>query len=70
MKTLKNGARLGGLALAMGLTLALSPPRAAGVSIGDSVSYGFRSPVVNGMGLKSLSDLRGKPVLVEFWGTR
>jgi hypothetical protein len=25
---------------------------------------------VNGMGLKSLDDLRGKPVLVDFWGTR
>ncbi len=35
-----------------------------------AVSYTFRSPVVNGMGLEKLEDLRGKPVFIEFWGTR
>ncbi|MCB9916326.1 MAG: hypothetical protein H6828_14455 [Planctomycetes bacterium] len=63
--------QLGGAALVLGLTLGLAAPLAPeGVGVGDSVAYSFRDPIVNGMGAKSLSDLRGKPVLVEFWGTR
>lgn len=42
----------------------------AGVSVGDEISYSFRAPLLNGMGVKSFADLEGKPVLVEFWGTR
>jgi thiol-disulfide isomerase/thioredoxin len=30
-------------------------------------SYTFRRPVYNGFGLERLEDLRGKPVLIEFW---
>ena len=45
-------------------------PRSGEVSVGDEVSYQFRSPVLNGMGMDELADLRGKPVLVEFWGTK
>ena len=58
-------------AMVAGVTLcsALTTP-VAGVEVGESVEYGFRTPVVNGMGISSLSDLHGKPVLVEFWGTR
>ena len=40
------------------------------VEIGDEVNYAFRSAPVNAMGIKGLDELRGKPVLVEFWGTR
>ncbi len=43
-------------------------PQTSGV--GDEVSYTFSKPPLNGMGVTSLDDLRGKPVLVEFWGTR
>jgi hypothetical protein len=35
-----------------------------------AVSYKFRTPPVNSMGITSLDELRGKPVLVDFWGTR
>ncbi|MBL8861316.1 MAG: hypothetical protein JNK02_04815 [Planctomycetes bacterium] len=56
------------LALLTVATLALAPRAAAGV--GDTPSYTFRQPPVNAMGVKSLEDLRGKPVLVDFWGTR
>ncbi len=52
------------------VTLGLSPAGPAGVEVGDSVSHSFRSEIVNGMGIKTLESLRGKPVLVEFWGTR
>jgi hypothetical protein len=37
---------------------------------GDSPTHSFRTPVLNGSGLASLEELRGRPVLVEFWGTR
>jgi hypothetical protein len=43
---------------------------AQGVQVGDQPSYTFRSPLLQGEGAKSLQDLQGKPVLVEFWGTR
>jgi hypothetical protein len=43
---------------------------AQGVQVGDQPSYSFRSPLLQGQGVKSLQDLQGKPVLVEFWGTR
>ncbi len=38
--------------------------------VGDEISYKFRKPIENGMGLAELADLRGKPVIVEFWGTK
>ncbi|MFT5291446.1 MAG: hypothetical protein ACI82F_003528 [Planctomycetota bacterium] len=40
------------------------------VEVGDDVAYSFRTSPVNGAGLSDLSALRGKPILVEFWGTR
>jgi len=42
----------------------------AQAATGDFPEHSFRGPVWNGMGVGSLADLRGKPVLVEFWGTR
>ena len=47
-----------------------STPQGGVIDVGDTASFSFRGPLVNGMGLKSLDDLRGKPVLVDFWGTR
>lgn len=55
-------------ALALPLFAAKLAPQNA--EIGDTVSYTFRESPVNAMGVKSLDELRGKPVLVEFWGTR
>ena len=40
------------------------------VQVGSNPSYSFRNAPMNSMGVKSLEDLQGKPVLVEFWGTR
>jgi hypothetical protein len=37
---------------------------------GERAEYSFRSPLDNGRGVTSLADLRGKPVLIDFWGTR
>lgn len=48
--------------------LLATAPASAQIKEGDQPDFTFRSPVQNGMGVKSLADLRGKPVLVEFWG--
>ena len=37
---------------------------------GDSGSYRFQKAPVNSMRVKSMAELRGKPVLIDFWGTR
>jgi len=46
----------------------LAPSATAQVAVGDSPEYEFRQPLQNSMGVKSLADMRGKPVLVEYWG--
>lgn len=48
--------------------LAVAPHARAGV--GDKVDTKFRTAPVNAMGITGFADLRGKPVLVDFWGTR
>ena len=47
-----------------------SLPLGAQVQEGDVPDYQFRSVPFNSLGINSLADLRGKPVFVEFWGTR
>lgn len=56
------------LALATFALLAVTPSVHAGV--GDTVDTKFRTAPVNAMGITGFADLRGKPVLVDFWGTR
>jgi len=48
---------------AVGLTSSISRP----VSIAGA-EYSFREPPLNSLGIKSLADLRGKPVVIDFWG--
>lgn len=38
--------------------------------VGSKMSHTFQQPLQNSQGIKSLADLQGKPVVVEFWGTR
>ena len=48
-----------------------STAHAQGVAqVGAKQSYTWQQPLVNGRGVKSLADLQGRPVVVEFWGTR
>lgn len=47
----------------------IAAPVLQGVEVGDAPAHTFRN-LDNGMGVRSLSDLRGKPVFVEYWGTR
>ena len=51
------------------LTLACAAP-AATAGVGDVVDYKFRQAPVNALGITGFQELRGKPVLVDFWGTR
>ena len=63
---------------AVGLTLALALPSiatapAAGDGApapGEIVNHTFSTSPMNSGGLKSLAELRGRPVLIEFWGVR
>jgi len=60
--------QLRSLAFAAFALVAAAPTTHAGV--GDTVDYKFRQAPVNALGIASFADLRGKPVLVDFWGTR
>lgn len=42
-------------------------PCVENVELGDHPDYRFRAPLINGLGVEQLSDLRGWPVLVQFW---
>lgn len=55
---------------AAALALAAGVAWAGGVQVGDTLKFSFRRPVFEGPGVKSSEDLRGRPVLYEFWGTR
>ena len=54
----------------IGILSMASSPQDGVIDVGDTASFTFRNSLVNGMGLKSLDGLRGKPVLIDFWGTR
>ena len=64
--------RLFGLAgLACTGALLIGAVKAAdGDGEGKAAWYKFRAPLDNGRGVSSLEELRGKPVLIDFWGTR
>ena len=57
----------------VGIGIALACSLAPGVGAargGESAeSYVFGTAPVNAKGLKGMADLRGKPVLIDFWGT-
>lgn len=46
-------------------TGATSPAPAALAAVPD---YKFREPPLNSMGVKSLAELHGKPIVIDFWG--
>jgi hypothetical protein len=57
------------LALAAAPSLALHPQEVAPhLAIGETAAHDFRMPPLNALGVESLDDLRGKPVLVAYWG--
>jgi len=61
--------RLAWIAAATAALAAVVPAQERqGVKVGDVPAYTFSSPLVNGQGVKSLADLQGRPVMVDFWG--
>jgi hypothetical protein len=62
--------RLVWIAAATAAIAAVAPAqqRQGAVKVGDVPAYTFSRPLVNGLGVKSLADLQGRPVMVEFWG--
>ncbi len=63
-------ARAFGFAAAATLLMAGLAPAQSMAKVGSKMSYTFQQPLQNSQGVKSLADLQGKPVVVEFWGTR
>ncbi len=53
-------------ALAAGLGAQQGGPALA--AVGKTVSYKFQKSIANSRGVGSLADLRGTPVMIEFWG--
>lgn len=41
-----------------------------GIAVGTVATYQFNTAPMNARGVRNLEDLRGKPVLIDFWGTR
>lgn len=41
-----------------------------GIAVGTVADFHFSTPPVNARGIRNLDELRGKPVLIDFWGTR
>ena len=54
---------------AAALVVALAPFARAGDEA-PTAYYKFQKPPVNSMGITTLEELRGKPVIIDFWGTR
>ncbi|MFN0007477.1 MAG: hypothetical protein ACKVXR_06170 [Planctomycetota bacterium] len=52
------------------LILAAAALTSAGSSSvpGAAVEYSFREPPLNSLGVRSLAELRGKPIVIDFWG--
>lgn len=53
---------------AVASTLWLASSNAAGAAAPLALDYTFRESPLNGNGLKSMAELRGKPVIIDFWG--
>ncbi len=54
------------------LAAALAAPAVAQSTVmpGDQPEYSWHSDLFQGSGALSLEDFRGKPILVDFWGTK
>ena len=35
---------------------------------GSAVDYKFRDAPLHSLGIQSMADLRGKPIVIDFWG--
>ena len=56
--------------LATALLLAAPAIAQGPVTVGETPTFNFRGKTFNSMGKTDSSSFRGKPTLVEFWGTK
>ena len=56
------------VAIASTTWLASSNASASAAPAPLALDYAFRDVPLNGFGLKNMADLRGKPVIIDFWG--
>jgi len=54
------------LALLLASLAAATDP--APPAVGAGSDFSFRESPLNSFGVKSLSELRGKPIVIDFWG--
>lgn len=54
---------------ALGLWALTANATAQTIEVGSQPVHEFRQKPLNSMGIETLADLRGKPVLIEYWGT-
>jgi len=52
----------------LSFSLLVSAALPGGVKVGDQVTHQFREAPLNGGSIKTLQDLRGVPILIEYWG--
>ena len=57
-------------AIAIAAALGASFSGGIGGASDEPVGYTFNEAPFNARGVQSMEDLRGKPVLIDFWGTR
>ena len=55
-------------ALVLLLASATTAVSSAPAVLGAENQYTFQEPPLNSMGVKSLAELRGKPIVIDFWG--
>jgi hypothetical protein len=61
-----SSSKLATLPAVLALTLGITAASTSGSA--PAVDYSFREPPLNALGIKSLAELRGKPVVIDFWG--
>jgi len=61
-----SSSKLATLSAVLALTLGITSASTSGPA--PAVDYSFREAPLNALGIKSLSELRGKPIVIDFWG--
>jgi len=56
--------------VAAALLIAAPAVAQGSVDVGDTPTFSFGEKTFNAMGKTEAANFRGKPTLVEFWGTR
>ena len=61
-----SSSKLATLPAVLALTLGITAASTSGPA--PAVDYSFREAPLNALGIKSLAEMRGKPIVIDFWG--